>query len=80
MPFGVVDKSGLFEIRCNVLAPDRRLSLGGGAGLLLGELTDRGRMGSFSTGGGGIGDAGESSMIPSGRRGSSGRTSWAAKH
>ena len=53
---------------------DRLLSLGGGGGRRRDELTERERIESFSIGGGGAGDRGESRVLPSGKRGSSGRT------
>ena len=60
------------------MLPRARLtSFGGGAGRRWEELTDRFRTGSFSIGGGGTGDFGESRLIPSGNLGSSGITSWA---
>ena len=74
-PFAGGNKSGLFETSCSVLPRDRLLSLGGGTGLRLLELMDRGRTGSFSIGGGGNGEFGESSVMSSGSRGSSGRIS-----
>ena len=55
-----------------MLTWEGRLSFGGRGGLCLEELTDRAV--SFSIGGGGVADSGESTAAPSGKRGSSGTT------
>ena len=60
-----------------MLPRDRLTSFGGGAGRRREELTERFRTGSFSIGGGGTGEFGESRLIPSGNLGSSGRISCA---
>lgn len=75
MPLGGGSNSGLPETSCNVLLRDLRHSLGGGGGRLLEELKER--TGSFSIGGGGVADVGESTTPNSGRRGKSGTISWA---
>ena len=58
---------------CLVLPLDLRLSLGGGGGPGGVELVAR--TGSFSMGGGGVADRGESSVAPSGSLGNSGKMS-----
>ena len=58
-----------------MLPLDRLTSFGGRGGRRLEELTERCRTGSFSIGGGGSGEFGESRLIPSRNLGSSGRTS-----
>ena len=60
-----------------MLPRDLLRSLGGGTGRCREELAER--MESFSIGGGGVGEVGDSSAIPSGNRGSSGSTIWALK-
>lgn len=77
LPFGGAKRSGFVEINWRVLPRDRLLSFGGGSGRRLVELIERERTESFSIGGGGAGEPGESIVRPSGSRGSSGRTSWA---
>ena len=77
MPFGGAKRSGLVETSCRVLPRDRLASFGGRGGRRRVELVDRGLTSSFSIGGGGTGDFGESKLIPSGSLGSSGSTSWA---
>ena len=74
MPFGGAKRSGLVETNCRVLPRDRLTSFGGRGGRRRVELVDRGLTLSFSTGGGGTGDFGESKLIPSGNFGSSGST------
>ena len=72
---GGASKSELAETSCNVLPRDLLLSFGGRGGRRRVELIDRVRIGSFSMGGGGAGELGESRVMPSGSRGSSGSTS-----
>ena len=74
-PFVGAMRAELVETSCNVLPRDRLLSLGGGIGLLWFELAERACASSFSIGGGGTGEPGESRVKSSGRRGSSGKTS-----
>lgn len=66
------------ETSWRVLPRDRLISFGGRGGLRRVELIERVRTGSFSIGGGGIGDPGESRLIPSGNFGTSGRINWAS--
>ncbi len=74
IPFGGARRSGFVETNWSVLpGRDRLLSLGGGGGRRREELAERDRIESFSIGGGGIGEPGESRVLPSGNRGSSGR-------
>lgn len=58
-----------------MLPRDLLLSFGGGGGRFLDELADR--IESFSMGGGGVADPGESTAVPSGNCGRSGTTKWA---
>lgn len=74
-PFGA-SKSGFEETSCRVLPQDRLLSFGGRGGRCLDELADL--IESFSIGGGGVADPGESTAVPSGNWGRSGTTRWAA--
>ena len=74
IPFGGASRSGFLEISCSVLpGRDCLFSLGGGGGRRCEELTESERIESFSIGGGGTGDLGESRVLPSGNRGRSGR-------
>lgn len=76
MPFGGARRSGLVETIWSVLPGRNRLvSFGGGGGRCREELTERECIESFSIGGGGTGEPGETKVLPSGNRGSSGRTS-----
>ena len=76
VPFGGARRSGFIETSWSVLpGRDRMRSLGGSGGRRREELVERERIESFLIGEGGTGDPGESSVIPSGNRGSSGRTS-----
>lgn len=78
VPLGGTRRSGFVETSWSVLpGRDRLLSLGGGGGggRRQEELAERERIESFSIGGGGTGDPGESRVLPSGKRGSSGRIS-----
>ena len=74
IPFGGPRKSGFVETSWSVLpGRDRLFSLGGRGGRRREELAERERIESFSIGGGGIGDLGESRVLSSGNSGSSGR-------
>ena len=78
IPLSGTRRSGFVETSWSVLpGRDRLLSLGGREGRRREELAERERIESFSIGGGGTGDPGESRVLPSGKRGSSGRISWA---
>ena len=72
--FAGVRSSGLVETSWSVLTLDRRRSLvfGGGGGRCLEELAER--IESFSIGGGGVDEAGDSMAAPSGNLGRSGMT------
>ena len=70
-PFGV-KRSGFWATTWRVLLLDLLLSLGGRGGLCLEELRDL--KGSFSMGGGGVAERGDSTALPSGSCGRSGTT------
>ena len=69
---GGARSSGLVETSWSVLPLERRRSrgFGGGSGLCLDELAER--IESFSIGGGGVEEDGDSTAAPSGSRGRSG--------
>ena len=74
IPFGGARNSGFVETSCSVLlGRERLISLGGRGGRRREELAERERIESFSIGGGATGDLGESRVLISGNRGSSGR-------
>lgn len=75
MPLGGARSSRLEATNWRVLPLDLLRSLGGGGGRCRDEFAER--TGSFSIGGGGVADCGESMTAPSGSFGSSGRTSCA---
>lgn len=76
IPIDGARRSGFVETSWSVLpGRDPLLSLGGGGGRGREELAERERIESFSIGGGGTGEPGESRALPSGNRGSSGRIS-----